>query len=72
MNTHENNQAPFGYRWDNGQLVDEESEQAIIKEIKNLKAKGYTYKAIGDWMAQEGFITARKQDENVRRAQSKT
>jgi len=70
MNTHENNQAPFGYRWDNGQLVHEESEQAIIKEIENLKAKGYTYKAIGDWMAQEGFITAREQDENVRRAQS--
>lgn len=54
-----NGRAPFGYRWDNGQLVHEDTEQAIIREIANLKTKGYTYKAIGDWMAKEGFITSR-------------
>jgi len=71
MNTHENNQAPFGYRWEDGELVHHAKEQAVIRALANLRAKGYTYKAIGDWMAQEGFITAREQDENVRRAQSK-
>ena len=48
--------APFGYEWKDDALVDCELEQAIIRELTALKAKGHTYKAIGDWMAKEGYI----------------
>lgn len=48
--------APFGYKWEDDALVDCELEQAIIRAMDNLRAKGYTYKAIGDFLAEEGYI----------------
>lgn len=48
--------APFGYKWEDDALVDCELEQAIIRAIDDLRAKGYTYTSIGRWMAKKGYI----------------
>lgn len=49
-------QAPFGYKWTENTLVHCKLEQSIKREIAELKSKGHTYKAIGAWMAREGYI----------------
>jgi len=43
--------APFGRRWEGGQLVDDEREQEIISCVKELRARGWTLHAIKDELA---------------------
>ena len=43
--------APFGRRWEGGQLVDDEREQGIITCVKELRARGWTLQAIKDELA---------------------
>jgi DNA invertase Pin-like site-specific DNA recombinase len=54
-----NGRAPFGYRWEDGVLVHHAKEQAVIRALVNLRAKGYTYTAIGNFLAEEGYLTSK-------------
>ncbi|MFC1833561.1 recombinase family protein [Thermodesulfobacteriota bacterium] len=63
-------QAPYGFRNENGQLVEDPDEQEIIRRIHNLKAKGYSTRKIAKALVEEGITTlkgtARKQTQVVR------
>jgi len=49
---------PFGYTADDhGRLIEHEGEQAAIREIRSLKAKGYTLRAIAAELARQGITT---------------
>jgi DNA invertase Pin-like site-specific DNA recombinase len=49
---------PFGYTADDhGRLIEHDGEQAAIREIKSLKAKGYTLRAIAVELQRQGITT---------------
>lgn len=49
---------PFGYSADDrGRLIEHEGEQAAIREIRSLKAKGYTLRAIAAELQRQGITT---------------
>jgi len=43
--------APFGQRWEEGRLVDDEREQEIISVVRELRSRGLTLRAIKDELA---------------------
>lgn len=49
---------PFGYTADaDGRLIAHAGEQRAIREIRSLKAKGYTLRAIADELTRQGITT---------------
>ena len=47
--------APFGQRWEEGRLVDDEREQEIISVVREMRSRGLTLQAIKDELAQMGM-----------------
>ena len=50
---------PFGYTVEDGRLIEDTSEQKALGLIRDLRAKGYTLRAICDELAKEGYRTRR-------------
>jgi len=51
-------QAPFGYRFtDGGAVVELETEQAILADIRTLRADGLSYQKIADELTRRGVRT---------------
>lgn len=48
--------APFGYKFENGQIVKCEAEQRVIKSLKELREMGLTYKQIADKLNDRGLF----------------
>jgi site-specific DNA recombinase len=48
---------PYGYRSVDGKLIPDAGEQRLIKRIKNLRAKGFSYQRIADSLAEKGIFT---------------
>jgi len=48
---------PFGYRLEDGVLVEDANEQKAVALIRRLRAKGYTFRAIGRELEAEGHRT---------------
>lgn len=46
---------PFGYDVEDGKLVENQHEQAVIKQVGILRAKGYGYKKIADALNRQGY-----------------
>lgn len=47
--------APYGYRFENGQIVTDKPEQLVIQRIKHLRASGLPYRRIEKKLQEEGF-----------------
>ena len=47
---------PYGYNRENGKLVANENEQAIIKKMKKLKRQGKSYRKIANALNEEGVV----------------
>ncbi len=48
---------PYGYRSVEGKLVPDADEQRLIKRIKTLRRKGYSYQRIADTLTEKGIFT---------------
>lgn len=48
---------PFGFSLNNGMLEEEPQEQAVIRQVKALRLKGFGYKRIAAALNEEGFTT---------------
>jgi len=49
---------PFGFDLaEDGKLVENREEQAVIRQVKLLRAKGYGYKRIADALNKQGYTT---------------
>ena len=51
-----NGRAPFGYGWQDGELIEVEAEQAILNTISLLKESGLTYAQIAKQLEARGKI----------------
>ena len=54
-----NGRAPFGYAWQDGELIEVEAEQAILNTINLLRESGLTYARIAEELTARGYITKR-------------
>jgi site-specific DNA recombinase len=48
--------APFGCRFEDGKVVQDEAEQATIRKIKMLSDSGYTLKQISEALSEDGIF----------------
>ena len=46
---------PYGYRWENGQLIPHPKESAVIAMAQQLKANGFSYSQIAEVLAANGY-----------------
>lgn len=49
--------SPFGHNNEDGKLIENEQEQRIIKTMKSLRGKGYSYQKIADALNDDGYLT---------------
>jgi hypothetical protein len=54
-----NGRAPFGYRWDNNELVEVANEQRALAIITELRSRGITYATIAKELSDRGVTTKR-------------
>ena len=50
-----NYQAPFGFRHENGMLIQDANEQEILSNVATLKSEGHTVRAIVQFLAENGY-----------------
>ena len=50
-------QAPFGYRFADGMVVADAQEQAILADVRSLRADGLSYQKIADKLTKRGVRT---------------
>jgi DNA invertase Pin-like site-specific DNA recombinase len=62
-NLYTGGQTPYGKMLQGGELVNNPSEQAIIKEAKALKAQGYSLRQIATVFSEQGYKT--RKDTNI-------
>ena len=55
-----NDRAPFGYAWQDGELIEVEAEQEILKTIGLLKESGLTYAQIAKQLEARGKMPLSK------------
>ena len=51
--------APFGYSFDHGRIVPKEYEQKLVRRIKQLRAKGWSYRRIEQRFREAGVTNRR-------------
>lgn len=59
--------APYGYALVEGQLVEVEAEQAVIRAVRKAKAAGLTFEQIASVLRELGLMTPKEcVDESAR------
>ncbi len=51
------NQAPFGFKWDGGKMVEDATEQGAIQTIVNLSEQGFSTPKIAKELANNGIFS---------------
>ncbi|MEQ9453186.1 MAG: recombinase family protein [Phycisphaeraceae bacterium] len=46
--------APYGYRFEDGRIVTDEGEQAVVRKIRQLRGKGWAFRKIQQKLEREG------------------
>ena len=54
-----NGRAPFGYKWNEGELVHNEAEQLAIQSISKLRKMGLTYAELSEELTKRGHLTSK-------------
>tara|TARA_R100000152_G_C6766281_1_gene191245 strand:- start:725 stop:964 length:240 start_codon:yes stop_codon:yes gene_type:complete len=57
-----NDRAPFGFAWQDGELIEVEAEQAILNTISLLKESGLSYAQIKRQLVARGIHITNKAD----------